>query len=307
MSKGAEVGDRKAYAALVVAMISISFAAVFVRLSGAPPSSVAALRMIFSSILLLPFVLFSKKVRGELSSLGMKDAVLLFVSGGLLAIHFLTWITSLFLTGTVSSIVFVTASPLFVAVYSVVVYREKVPGFFWAGLGLAVVGAIVMGGNNLRVTGGASWKGDLLAVTGAVAAAGYFLTGSRLRRRLSLLSHLFYVYTVAAVILIAVLPFTGGSLRGLPVESYVYCLLMAVVCQGGGHSLLNWSMKRLRTTVVTFSVLAEPVGTTLLALFILGEVPLKSEVAGGLIIMMGLAIVIYFNQGSGTSRVARSY
>ena len=82
---------------------------------------------------------------------------------------------------------------------------------------------------------------------------------------------------------------------------------MAVVCQGGGHSLLNWSMKRLRTTVVTFSVLAEPVGTTLLALIILGEVPLKSEIAGGLIIMTGLAIVIYFNQGYGTPRVVRSY
>ncbi|MBU8922765.1 MAG: DMT family transporter [Bacteroidales bacterium] len=307
MINGAEMDDRKAYTLLVVAMISISFAAVFVRLSGAPPSSVAALRMLFSSLLLFPFVIFSKKVRGEFSSLGKKDIVLLFVSGGLLAIHFLTWITSLFLTGIVSSIVFVTASPLFVAVYSVLVYREKVPGFFWAGLGLAAVGAIVMGGNNLRVTGGTSWKGDLLAITGAVAAAGYFLTGSRLRLRLSLLSHLFAVYTVAAVILVAVLPFTGGNLAGLPVKAYVYCLLMAVVCQGGGHSLLNWALKRLKTTVVTFSVLAEPLGTTLLALIILREVPLKSEIAGGLIILTGLAIVIYFNQAFQNARGVKSY
>ncbi|HSG28503.1 MAG TPA: DMT family transporter, partial [Candidatus Krumholzibacterium sp.] len=130
---------------------------------------------------------------------------------------------------------------------------------------------------------------------GAVAAAGYFLTGSRLRRRFSLLTHLFVVYSVAAVLLAIAVPVTGGSFTGLPARSYLYCLLMAVVCQGAGHSMFNWALKRMSATTVTFSILAEPVGTTLLALLILSEVPAAGEVVGGAVILVGIFVVARFD------------
>ncbi len=290
------MGRAGTYHALAAGIVSISFAAIFIKLADADPIVVAALRMMFAAALLLPAALFSSSFRSEVSVLGGGDIGLLVCAGSLLALHFLFWITSLSYTGITSSIVFVTASPLFVAVYTVLVFREKVHRSFWAGLLIALAGAAIMAGNNLFI-GGGNWRGDLLAILGAISAAGYFLSGSRLRKRLSLLTYVFPVYSVAALILLLLALLTGKHFTGLPGKSYLYCFLMAVVCQVSGHSLFNWALRRMKATSVTIGVLGEPAGTTILAFLILHEVPLVSELIGGVFFLAGIFVVLYFNPG----------
>ncbi|MBN1164335.1 MAG: DMT family transporter [Candidatus Krumholzibacteriota bacterium] len=286
----------KTYPALMLGIVSISFAAIFIKLAGAPAPLVAALRMIFSSLILLPGIFFFPSFRRELAALNPRELRLLLFSGVLLALHFLSWITSLSFTGITSSIVFVTASPLFVAIYTISIFREKVSRSFWVGMALAVVGGIIMGGNNMLVSGN-SGKGDLLAIAGAVAAAGYFLVGSRLRKKLSLITYIFPVYTTAALILALTVPLSGNSFSGLSTGSYLYCFLMALVCQVSGHSLFNWALKNMKATSVTTLILGEPAGTTILAFLILGQAPLRAEIIGGGFILAGIFVVIYFNPG----------
>ncbi len=288
----AETGNGKLYAGLATGIVSISFAAVFVKLAEAPPSVVAALRMIFSSLILLPYVVMSADFRLEIRRIAKNEILLLILSSIFLSLHFLFWITSLSLTGVTSSIVFVAASPLFVAVYTVIIFRKKVSRPFWAGIAIAVIGGMVMGGGNLH-GGGENWKGDLLAIAGAVSAAGYFLVGSRLRSRLSLITYVFPVYSFAALILALVVPFTGERLTSLSAKSYLYCFLMALVCQISGHTIFNWALKRVKATIVTFLILGEPVGTSILAFLILNEIPLPTEVVGGIIILGGILTVLY--------------
>lgn len=288
----AETGNGKLYAGLATGIVSISFAAVFVMLAEAPPSVVAALRMIFSSLILLPYVVMSADFRLEIRRIAKNEILLLILSSIFLSLHFLFWITSLSLTGVTSSIVFVAASPLFVAVYTVIIFRKKVSRPFWAGIAIAVIGGMVMGGGNLH-GGGENWKGDLLAIAGAVSAAGYFLVGSRLRSRLSLITYVFPVYSFAALILALVVPFTGERLTSLSAKSYLYCFLMALVCQISGHTIFNWALKRVKATIVTFLILGEPVGTSILAFLILNEIPLPTEVVGGIIILGGILTVLY--------------
>lgn len=284
----------KSYNALAAGMVAISFGAVLVRLAEAPAPLVAALRMLFASLILVPFALASRKLRSELAALSRRDASLLLLSGVFLALHFVLWISSLSFTGVTSSVVLVTTNPLFVALYAVVVLRERVARSFWLGLALAFVGGAVIGGGNV-VGGGGRWRGDLLALGGAMAIAGYFLVGSRLRRRLSLLGYVFPVYTCAAVILLgaalaARVPFSGFGWR-----SYVYCFLLALVCQLLGHSFFNYALKHMAATAVTFAVLGEPVGASLLAFLILHEPPTATEALGGASILAGIFLVLYFN------------
>ncbi|UCD18949.1 MAG: DMT family transporter [candidate division WOR-3 bacterium] len=282
------------YIELGIGIASISFAAIFIRLVDAPPAVIAALRMIFASIFLLPFVLGARRNREEIARFSHRDLALVVLAGLLLSLHFILWITSLSLTGVTSSVVFVTTNPLFVALYTVLVFKERVTRTFWIGLLLAIVGGVILGGGDI-LEGGGKWKGDVLALAGAVAAAGYFLVGGRLRKRLSLVPYIFSVYSVAALALAILVLAMGLTFTGYDPRSYLYCLLMALVCQHLGHSMFNRLLKSLETTIVSIGTLGEPVGATILAYFILSEVPTAPVFIGGIVIVTGIFVVLYCN------------
>ncbi len=294
----------KLYAALMIGIISISFAAVFIRLANIHPLAIAALRMIFAAVLLVPWAIRSEAFRTEIKKLAGGDFLLLLLSGFLLSMHFLSWITSLSLTKVTNSVVFVATTPFFIALYTILILKERVSRIFWAGLILAIFGGVILGGSDLFVEG-ERWKGDLLALAGAVAAAGYFLVGSRLRKNLSLISYIFPVYASAAFVLTILMLVFRVDILGFSWKSYLYCLLLALVCQVIGHSIFNWTLKHLRPTIVTIAVLGEPVGASLLALIILQEAPSTLEVIGGIFILSGVFIVLYFNPEATIGRTER--
>jgi len=281
----------KAYGALTLGVVSISFAAVFIRLADGPVASVAALRLLFATIVLLPFVIFSRNTRNSIMKLPRGEKGLLVLAGLFLALHFLSWIASLSFTGITSSIVFVTTSPIFIEIYSVTVRGEKTSAKVWIGIGLTVAGAVILGGGNIAA-GGESWKGDLLAVAGAIAVASYFIVGSRLRPKLTLLAYIFPVYGTAALLLVLAASLLGAGLTGLPARTYFYCFLMALVCQVTGHSLFNWALRRMKTTLVAMATLGEPIGTTMIAWLILGELPVPTEILGGVVVLAGVFVVL---------------
>jgi drug/metabolite transporter (DMT)-like permease len=278
---------------LVTAIVSISFAATLIRLAAAPAIVIAGYRMLFSTIILLPFVFSSSTTMRELGRLRGVDVVLLSLSGLFLSLHFMSWIASIFLTGVASSIVLVTTTPLFVALYSVFVLGERVPVLFWIGLSLATIGAFAIGGGDI-LEGGIRWKGDLLAILGAIAAGGYFIVGSRLRKRLSLLAYVFPVYLAATIIIFAVAFSWRIPVSGYRGEMYLYAMLLAIICQIMGHTLFNWALRHVRATFVTIGILGEPVGASVIAFLVLGEIPLPREIAGGFFILAGLFCALYF-------------
>jgi drug/metabolite transporter (DMT)-like permease len=297
-------GSIQTYGALAAGIAAVSFAAIFIRLANAQPLIVAALRMIFASLLLMPWAVASRDFRKEVRRISARDLAALALSGLFLAAHFFTWIASLSFTSVSNSVVLVATTPLFIAGYTILVRKERVAPSVWAGLTLAVIGTVWLTGGDL-VTMGFHVKGDLLALLGAAAAAGYFLIGSRLRKSLSLVTYIFPVYAVSAIVLAAVAGVAGIPLGGCTVGCILYCFLLALVCQAFGHSLFNWTLRRLKPTVVTIAVLGEPVGATILALVILGEHPTVFGITGGVVIIAGISIVLYFNPALSGSPDAR--
>jgi len=67
-------------------------------------------------------------------------------------------------------------------------------------------------------------------------------------------------------------------------------LLLAVGPQLLGHSSLNYALGQLPATLVTVAALGEPVGSAVLALLLLGEVPGWPVLAGGVLILVGIAL-----------------
>ena len=274
---------------LVIGVLATSTASTFIRLAQAELHSlaVAAWRLTFASVLLAPFALAWR--RAELRSFSRREWGLALASGALLAVHFATWIASLALTSVVASVVLVAMAPLFVGIIAHVLLHEPLTRPTILGLALALIGSAVIGVGDLNA-GAHRLQGDLLALIGALTVAGYFLIGRALRVRLSLLGYVFPVYATAAVVLMAVAVIARAPLTGYRPVMWLWLLLLALFPQVIGHSSLNWSLRHLPVTYVSLAVLAEPIGSALLAWLVLAESPGLPAIIGGLLILCGLLI-----------------
>ncbi len=282
--------------ALVLAVAAISTAAILVRLSDGPSAGVIAFyRLAFATALLLPVAMAIPRVRSELAAIGARRWTALAIVGAVLAGHFVAWFESLSMTTVASSVVLVTLHPVFVGIASHWLFGEGLRRLGWVGVGLAFVGGVVIVIGD-RQRGTESFVGDLLALAGAVAMAGYFLAGRRLRRDLSLLAYVVPVYSGATAVLLVAVLLTGEPLTGWPWKEYALFAAMAVFPMVIGHTILNFALRFITAPTIATTILGEPVGSTALAVVILGELPPLSAILGGAVVLAGIAIVAYQEQ-----------
>ena len=282
--------------ALALGVAAVSSAAIlitFARARGIPALSIAALRMGIAAIVVAPVALF--RCHAELRALSAKDWALSLASGALLALHFGFWTSSLDSTSVMSSVVFVSTNPLFVAIASAFLFHERLRPAGMAGIGVAIIGGAVVGFADAGQAGVASARGDVLALLGALSASGYILLGSRLRVRMSLPLYVGIVYVTAAAALFLVVGLTGLRLSAYPPSGYFWVLLLALGPQLLGHTSYNYALKYVSATFVTVTLLAEPIGATLLAIPLLGQVPTGARIVGGLCILGGIVLAAIGN------------
>jgi drug/metabolite transporter (DMT)-like permease len=289
---------------LFFGILAVSTASIFIRYAQAyaPSLVIAAYRLVLATLVLAPFALF--RHRAELRLLTRRELGLALLSGLFLALHFATWITSLEFTTVASSVVLVTTTPLWVALLSPFTLREPLARPVLAGMALALAGGVIVGlsdtctlaGGRLTcppfaefVRGKAFW-GDLLALAGALMAAGYIVIGRRLRGKMTLVPYIFLVYGMAAVVLVVVMFASGASPIGYPPQAYLWFALLALVPQLFGHSTFNWALRYLSAAYVSISLLGEPIGSSLLAYFLLHETPTALKIFGAILILAGIYV-----------------
>jgi drug/metabolite transporter (DMT)-like permease len=134
--------------------------------------------------------------------------------------------------------------------------------------------------------------GDGLALLGALAASGYFLVGRKMRKNQNLLAYIFPVYSTAGLILIIFSVSFQKPFFGYSSPTYLFLFLLAIVPQLIGHTTFNWALKYLPASIVAITILGEPIGSTILAYFILGEGLTLWKVFGGILIFVGIFISI---------------
>lgn len=288
-----------------VGILAVSSGAIFIRFAQtyAPSLTIAMYRMVLTSILLLPFT-FPKHIP-ELRSLNKQALLLAFLSGAFLALHFATWITSLEYTSVASSVIFVDSTPIWVALLSPFLLKEKLSPLAWGGIAFAFLGGIVVALSDTcqlafpqlwcpdfaSFLAGKASIGNFLALVGAWAAAAYLMIGRHLRAKLSLTAYIFIVYSSAAVILLIITALAGQPVSGFPAIAYVWFFLLALIPQMIGHSSFNYALGYLPAAYVAVMLLGEPIGSTILAIFLLNEIPTPFKIFGGIFILLGIYLV----------------
>lgn len=278
------VSRPRVLAGLGAGVVVLSFASVIIRVTPAPSIVIAAGRMAVATLVLTPFfwARFSAR-RAEFKGVGLWPVLL---SGVLLAVHFALWIESLNRTSVASSVVLVAMNPIFAAALSPLVLHERVSWRIGLAVVLGIIGAAVIAGPQLNSS--AVTVGNLLALGGAACAAGYLMAGRRVRSRLSLLSYIYVVYGIAAVLLLVAMLSTGHSFVGHKWQAYLFIGLLALGPQLIGHTTFNWALRYVPAPTVAMAVLGEPVGTTILAWLILRQAPTAYEAIGGAVICAGI-------------------
>lgn len=279
----------KPYLGLCLGVISVSTSAVFVKLSGAPAAIIAMYRLLFAVVLMAPWVAI--RCRQELKALRSKDWLQAAVSGVFLALHFIFWFTSLDYTSVASSVVLVATQPLFAFVGAYFFFKERTTGLAIFGAGIAISGSVLIGWGDFRI-GGMALFGDVLALLGAIMVTGYWLIGQHMRKGTSLMVYTFIVYSMSSMTLCLYNAISRAPFTGYAGKDWWIFLALAVVPTLFGHTILNWSLKYVGASVVSVSILGEPIGASILAYFILGETLTVSQWLGGVFILCGVYVFI---------------
>ena len=282
---------------LTLGILSVSFAAIFIRLaSRAAPLEgpgfslvIAAGRMGIAALLLLPTTLLAM----QRYSLERKQWLYILGAGFFLALHFLSWISSLEYTSVAASTALVTTNPLWVSLFSWLFLKESPSKQTWLGAAIALLGGALVG---LGQSGGLSSDpllGNTLALLGAVAVSAYFLLGRQVQLSgvpITLYSGL--VYAVAALFLVP-LPLLTGVGYGAPLGAYLWIGLLALVPQVLGHTSFNWAVKYVNPTLVTVLILLEPIGASFAAILLFKEIPGPTVLIGALILLVGVGTALW--------------
>ncbi len=285
----AVAGSGRATAVLLAGVFAMAWASILIRWAAAPALVIGAGRLTLATLILAP--LAWTRCIPEWRRLRRRQWLLLAVSGVAMGLHFASWIASLERTSVASSVVLVSMTPLFVALASPLFLGERVSGLLALAVVLALAGSAIIGLADAHQVAG-TLTGDLLALTGALMAAVYMLVGRRLRREVSLLAYIWPAYALGALVLLVGCALTRQPLTGYSPRVYGLLALLALGPQIVGHSSANWALRYLSPTFVTVAILGEPLGATALALLFLGERPAVTVLAGGAILLLGIALAV---------------
>ncbi|MGD2162683.1 MAG: DMT family transporter [Anaerolineales bacterium] len=291
--------------AIIFGILAASTSSIFIRFAQteADSLSIAALRMFFATVLLIPFMLRQPK---DVWPSNHRSWLLGTLSGVFLAIHFASWIASLEYTSVASSVVLVQTAPLFVAVFSPFLLDERPSPRAWLGLLIAFAGGILIAfGDSCtwegslscslisQTLGGTALLGDALALIGGLAGAAYLIIGRELRSRLNLVPYISIVYGSSALILLIWALISGTQLLGYRWLTYGWFLLLALFPQLLAHTTYNWALRYLPATSVSLSLLGEPISAAILAWLILNETIPGLRIIGGFVVLSGIVLAVY--------------
>ncbi len=277
---------------IIIAMGAVSTAAILIRLSDSHPLTIALWRLLIAEAFLLPFAI--PTIKRELPELDKRTLIGLVMVGLILALHFGLWIWSFQFTTVASSVLLVTTHPIFVALISYSAFGERFGPKVLIGMVLALIGSVVVIGGDLTFSGEAV-KGNLLALGGGLMAGIYILAGSRFRKRLSLPTYAYLVYGPASLFLLVATLISRIEIVPVDPAEYLIFLLLALGPMLAGHTIYNWSLKFVSPTVISVTLLGEPVGSSILAMLILSEYPGTGALLGGPLVLLGIFLVARFS------------
>lgn len=274
------------YLALLVGIFGLGFSAIFVKWANAPGAVSGFYRMaIATAIMAVPFGIEVRR-RAPATPRHLWFAVL---AGLFFAFDLASWNTSVLLTSAASATLFGNTSPLWVSLGALLLFKEILRPGFWAGLALAMIGTLIIVGENIAVP--SVNLGSLLAIIAGVFYAGFFLATQRAREGLSSLTAWWVSAATSTAVLLIVSAALGQPLTGYPPLTYWSLIGAALITQVIAYLAVNYALGHLPASIVSPTLLGQPVLTAVLAVPLLNQPLTVFQVVGGAVVLAGIWIV----------------
>jgi drug/metabolite transporter (DMT)-like permease len=216
----------------------------------------------------------------------------LLLAGLCLAGHFVTWFAALDRTSVARATLLACTTPLWTTLGSFLLGRRRPTLRDLAALAVAGLGLWLVTQASAQTASRASLLGDAFGLSAGLLFGSYLLCVEGLHGTVSSQRQVTLAYSVAAVLLWAVLLVRGGATLSYSPRVWKALLGMTLGPQIFGHTLLNWSLRHFSSSLVAFSILLEPVIAALLAWYLLGQTLTAVQLMGGVLVLAALALVI---------------
>jgi len=168
-------------------------------------------------------------------------------------------------------------------------FGERVtPGdWLWTGVSIAGVVVVVVGSS-----GSPSWslRGDLFAVGALLCWTVYWILSKRVRETLPAFEYMAAV-TFGAALVVTPVALGSGQVTGVRWRDWLWLVLFVAGAQGG-HTILAWSHEQVDVSISSLVILIEPVVSSVVAFFVLGETLPAIAIAGGAVAVGAIGVVI---------------
>ena len=243
----------------------IGFAPIFVKWSMLSSSAIAFYRMFFA----IPFLFifnyaankkFSFKVNNKSTILYTAFASLAFTTDLTL------WHFSMTITSVSNATIIVNSAPIFVAILSFIIFKEKLSKGFLLSFLITYIGIIglIYFSNNYN---NGKFLGDLLCLVAAFFYGIYLLIIAKLGKEKSL-NIIFYTTFFCCIFSIIPMIIEGGNIFPASSFEWINLILLAFLCQFGGQYFITHAIGKISASSGSIGLLMQPITATILAVII---------------------------------------
>ena len=275
------------YLALGIGLAALSMTGIFVRWANAPGTVTAAYRMGIAALALTPLAIREKN---NPTSKSDRTWLWMMLAGLFIALDHGSLNSAVNLTRIANCTLLNNLSPIWVALFALLIWRERLNRWFWLGLALAVGGAVTILGSDI-IKHPQLGMGDGLAFASSIFYAGYFLATQVGRRTGSLWKFSWAIYAISAALLFGYNIFLGIPLTGYPMRTYLVFIAIGIFCQAIGYTSIVYALGHLPASIVSPTMVAQIVLTSLLAIPLTGESLAPLQLLGGVIVITGIILV----------------
>jgi drug/metabolite transporter (DMT)-like permease len=198
-----------------------------------------------------------------------KICLLLLVTGIFFAVQQVIWAWSITETSIANSALLHNLTPFFTTLGAWIIFGKNFDRRFYFGLVIAITGASIVGIDDFYY-GFDKIQGDILAFLSAFFYAGYLLLAEQVRKQLQTTKALFYFCGIASLFLLPILPWREGNIFPTSGNGWLIAvgLAMTIVV---GHGLAIYSLNRLSSSLVSVTMLLNPVLNGILGWLVFSE------------------------------------
>ncbi len=270
-----------------VALVATSLSSIFARMMPlVSPVTISFWRLFVGGGFLWFYSFFVHQ-----GALNRKYRTKMRISGIFLGLHFICFFAALKFAPIANVTLLTATAPIFSALFERWWLKRSFAKPVICGLFLAFLGIFLIQWRSL-IFNDKNLVGNILAILGAGFLSIVFILSENIRKNTPLVIFTRHLYFTSALFLLGV-----GLSMNLPIftvasDNYIWLILMGVVPTLLGHSLLYYTLRHFRPTVVSTIPLGEPILASFFAFLFFGESILLGVTIGGVVTLSGIYIIL---------------